>query len=228
VTPPIAQYPFNFLLSSILWALATLCLFKAVKILGASDIVILSTFGSIITVALSIIFLGDSFSIVQIIGTVLIIVPIILLQSKINFTNRQAVLIALLGTLFGSIAVVNDVYLIKRSDPISYVAVMSFLPGIVLLLIEPKVVFRFRNFFTGKYLRSNILYNFFYSIQAITYYLAIATGASSSQMSVIMKSAIIITVVLAAIFLKERTRLYFKLSCALVASFGVLFVSGII
>jgi uncharacterized membrane protein len=67
-----------------------------------------------------------------------------------------------------------------------------------------------------------ILYCFFYGIQAITYYAALENGALASRMTVIYKSEIFITVMLAAIFLNERSNMKQKLFATVISTIGVI------
>lgn len=64
----------------------------------------------------------------------------------------------------------------------------------------------------------------FYSAQAVAYYLALQVGANASQLAPIYKSNIILTVLLAVIFLKEKENLTRKLSSAALVTIGVLMI----
>lgn len=70
-----------------------------------------------------------------------------------------------------------------------------------------------------------IAYTLIYSIGTITFYTALGKGALLSQVSVIMKINIILTVLLAAIFLKEKDNFYRKVIAALICMAGVILVA---
>ncbi len=224
VPPPVSEYPFNFIFSAVFYALGTLSLFNAAKKIGASEITILSACGAIVTIVAAVIFLGESFSIKQIIGTMLILVSVFLVQSKLKISKNLGSLYAILGTSCYALAVVSDTYILKRYDAVSYTPIMSFLPAVVLLLAKPSIVGKLKNFVNAKYFLNMSLYSFFYGIQAVTYYLALSVGANASQMAPIFKSTIILTVILAALFLKEKEKLQIKLFSALLVTIGVILI----
>ncbi|MDP2860240.1 MAG: DMT family transporter [bacterium] len=224
VPPPFAEFPFNFVFSAVFYALGTLALFNAAKKIGASEITILSACGAIVTIVAAVFFLGESFSIKQVLGTALILASVILVQSKLKISKNLGSLYAILGTSCYALAIVSDTYILRGYDAVSYTPIISFLPGVVLLLAKPSVVGRLKSFINVKYLRNMLLYGFLYGIQAVAYYLALSAGANASQMAPIFKSTIILTVILAALFLKEKEKIGIKLFSALLVTAGVILV----
>jgi len=69
-----------------------------------------------------------------------------------------------------------------------------------------------------------IVFCIFYSIQGIAYYLAFQKDAPVSQLSPLVRSSIVLTVLLGAIFLKERQDLVKKLFAAVIVSAGAILV----
>ncbi|MBI3342051.1 EamA family transporter [Candidatus Curtissbacteria bacterium] len=59
-------------------------------------------------------------------------------------------------------------------------------------------------------------------MSAIFFYSSIEFGASASQAGPILQSTVIVTVILAAIFLKERDHLLKKIISAVLVTIGVL------
>ena len=70
-----------------------------------------------------------------------------------------------------------------------------------------------------------VAYASIYSIGVITFYATLAKGALLSQVSVISKTNIVLTVILAAIFIKERDNLWRKLFAAIICMVGVILVA---
>jgi uncharacterized membrane protein len=64
------------------------------------------------------------------------------------------------------------------------------------------------------------IFCFFYSIQAVTYYLAYQSGALLSQLSPVTKLSTVVTVLLGIIFLKERDNLPRKIIATILATAG--------
>ncbi|OGV90923.1 hypothetical protein A3A66_03325 [Microgenomates group bacterium RIFCSPLOWO2_01_FULL_46_13] len=222
--PPIFQYPLNFVVSSCFYALGTLSFFKAAKKIGASEITILTSLGTIVTIVGAVVFLGETFTLRQFIATLLILGAVIMAQGKIIFSKNVGSFYAVLGTSFYGLAVVSDTHILKNYDAISYTPIISLLPGVILLIANPKVISRFKKFANLKYLKNIFLYSFFYGLQAITYYLALNYGANASQMAPLFRAEIILTVLLAAVFLRERERLGIKAFSALIVISGLILI----
>ncbi len=64
-----------------------------------------------------------------------------------------------------------------------------------------------------------------YVTAALLFYYALSIGANASQVAPILQSAVITTVILAAIFLKERDKLLKKLIAALMVMIGVFLIA---
>ena len=221
--PPIGNYPLNFLLSTLFYSFGTLLGFKALKIISSSEDVLLSPIGAFVTVISAVVFLHDSFGWQRILGSVLILIPIYLLyRNQGKFKINIGVVYAIGMTVLYGLAVTNDAFILKHYDAISYTPVISFLPGLVLLAINPSVIKKAKYYLKPIKIRNMFLFCFFYGVQAVTYYLALQNGALASQMATIFKVEIIMTIILAAIFLKERDRLPLKFFAAVMATLGVL------
>ena len=215
----------RFLVSSFLWAGMTVFNFKAIKTLTAGEITILGTSGTVISILLGVLFLGEILKISGILGTLLIFAAILIINSdKLSFNSKRGVIFALLSAVCGGIAVVNDAVILRSYEAFSYMAIISLLPGLVLLLLFPKQILDCRKLLSLKRMKLMTIFCIFYSIQGITYYLAFQNGAPVSQLSPLVRSSIVLTVLLGAMFLKERRDLVKKLFAAVIASAGAIMV----
>jgi len=61
-------------------------------------------------------------------------------------------------------------------------------------------------------------------VQAVTYYLALESGAMASQMAILFKTEIILTIILAAVFLHERSHLLRKFVATVLVLVGAYFL----
>jgi len=224
VAPPLAALWLNFLLSTVFYALGTLTYFRAAKKIGASEIAIISASSAAVTIVASIIFLSERFTLEQGIGTLIIIVSVVLVEMKKRLAVNSGAIYAALGASFYALAVVSDTYILRRYDPVSYATIMLFLPGVLLLVVQPQVVRKFAQGINRKYLLNMFFYSALYSVQAITYYMALSMGAHASQMGPIFKAEIILTILIAAIFIKERENLGLKIFSGVLATIGVLLI----
>ncbi|PIP52190.1 hypothetical protein COX09_03000, partial [Candidatus Beckwithbacteria bacterium CG23_combo_of_CG06-09_8_20_14_all_47_9] len=91
-----------------------------------------------------------------------------------------------------------------------HMTIISLLPGLILLLLFPKQFIESKKLINLKRIRLMIVFCIFYSIQGIAYYLAFQKDAPVSQLSPLVRSSIVLTVLLGAIFLKERQDLVKK------------------
>lgn len=121
-----------------------------------------------------------------------------------------------------AVAVVNDVIIIRTYDPISFIPVMSIMPGMIIAILFYRRLPKITLFFKDKTLLHIFQYSIFYALAAIIFYLALDSGAPISQLSPITRASIITTVILSAIFLKEKKDIKRKLLSAALVSVGVL------
>lgn len=218
--PPSFLWP-RLLLSALLYAIGSLCNFYSSRHLPAGENSILTASGILITVGLGVTVLGNSFSLFKAFGVVLILISVIILYGGGRMKINKGVLYAVGVAVFYSLAVINDVVIIRSYNPISFVPVMSFLPGLLLVLLFPKKALRIKKLLNKKSLSHIIIYSIFYGIAGITYYQALYNGASISQLSPISRASIITTVILGALFLGERDNLDRKILSAVLVSIGV-------
>lgn len=215
--------PFRFIISAILWAGTTAFGFKAIKHLSAAEVTILTSSSTVISIFLSLIFLNEVFDFNVALGTFLVLLSIFIVNSeKLAFRSKQGIGFALLSALCAGTAVVNDAVILNSYEVFSYVAIMSFLPGVVLILLFPKKLKQAKKLALSKTSRLMFVFSLFYAIQAVTYYLSYQSGAPISHLSPITKSSIILTVIFAAVFLNEKKNLPKKVLASIIVTVGVL------
>jgi len=92
-------------------------------------------------------------------------------------------------------------------------------------IIYPKKLRHIKSFLQKTVLIKIVLLCIVYGISEIAFYLALKTGNNSSQIASINLTGVIVTVLLAIIFLKERTHLVQKLLGAVVAFIELFLIS---
>jgi uncharacterized membrane protein len=224
VIPPFSQYPFQFAFSCICYALGTIALFRAAKYLDASEMQILSGFGTLVAILGGVLLLGEHIGIKQGIGIILIFSAVFLVQKRHTVSKNKGALYAIVGACLYGLALISDTFVLRTYDAVSYVVVTSFVPGILLLIAYPKTIRRIHTYFT-KSMKDVLIYGFFYSIQAISYYAALHYGANLSQMAPFFKAEVLLTVLLAAIFLKEKKHLPLYLLGAALVTVGAILIA---
>ena len=223
--PPLHNLTLNFIASSFLWAGATVFGFRAIKTLTAGEVTIITTSSSVISIILSLIFLGESLNSTILTGIILIFASIWLVNNDhLKLTSKSGISFALLSAACAGTAVVNDAVILHQYEAFSYTAIMSFLPGVILMLLFPKKIKHTQVLLNPRSIQLMSIFCLFYSIQAITYYLAFQQGAPVSQLSPFTKSSIVLTVILGAIFLKERQHLIKKIIASILVTIGSTFL----
>ncbi len=225
VFPSLSILGSRFILATFLWAGSTVFSFSAMKRLTAGEVTVLTTSSTVVSVVLGVLLLREPFSLRIFLGIVLILLSVWLVNSaKVSFASKQGVGFALLAATFCGVAVVNDLVILKNYEAFSYTAVMSFLPGLALMFIFPGKAKKIRTMLKLQTLKVMSIFCFFYSIQAITYYLAFQAGAPVSLLSPLIKTSIILTVILGVIFLGERNNLLRKIVASLLVTIGAVFL----
>lgn len=215
----------RFFVSTILWAGSTVLGFQAIKRITATEVTILASSGTVVSIMLSVLFLKEVISFKLIFGTILVLVSVYIINSeKLTFKSRQGIVFALLSALCGGIAVVNDVIILQTYEVFSYVSIMALSPGIVLMIFFPKKLIKTKALIFSKTFKLMLIFSFFYAIQAVTYYLSYQSGAPLSKLAPITKSSIILTVLLGIIFLHERKDLSKKIIATILVTTGVILI----
>jgi uncharacterized membrane protein len=223
--PPIAQLPLNFFLMAGLYGLGTVFIFKALQLIEASEVTIITTTRSVITIISALILLHEVFNLSKIIGTALIIGAILLISKtkSANLKFNKGVFWALAMALCYGLAVTNDTFILRHMTNVyAYTAISFLLPGLFLLLINPRSTTKLGFLLQPIVLRNMFLMTLLYSIAAIAFFSALGAGANASQIGPINQSSVVLTVLIAAIALNERDQLWKKLLSAVLVFFGVM------
>lgn len=223
VLPPFSEYYINFFLVGFLWALATFFQFKAYHYLEASEAIIISTLEAVVIIIAANFFLKEIFTLQMLIGTLLVLTGVIVIsKTKKKFSFSKGIFYSLGFCLFAGLGAVNDTYMVKNVDSMSYLSIGFLLPVFFLMLFSPKSVYKIKDVLRFTNFKKIFLLTFFYAFGAITFVYAILHGAQVSQLGPIANSSVILTVLLATIFLGERDHLLKKCISTILVFAGVL------
>ena len=223
-TLPPAEIWLELCAIGVLYGYGGLFFFKAIKTIEASEMSILGSAGTLVTVVLSYVFLHERLSSVQLAGVLCILAAVVVINySKHTFRLSSGAWYALLGAACFGTAVIIDTFILKSYPAISYMPVGSFLIGVILLISFPK---SFRKIIRDvKTIDSNlIVYSVLYAFAALMFYLPLQYGTYVSQLSVIGRVSIIFTVILSAIFLNERSHIGKKILGAILTTVGIFLI----
>lgn len=223
-TLPPSNIWFYFLIIGILYGYGSVFFFKGIKTIEASEMSILGSFGTLITVILSYFFLNERLNTTQLLGLFFILISVVIINyNKHSFRLSTGAWNALLGaTCFGS-AVIVDTFILKSYSAISYLPVGSFVIGLILLISFPTSVKKLIHD-VAKIDIHLILYSALYTFGALMFYIPLESGTYVSQLSAIGRVSIILTVILSAIFLNERSHIGKKILGAILTTIGIFLI----
>jgi len=210
--------------TGMLYAYGTLSFFRAIKTIEASEMSILGSFGTLITVILSYFFLQERLNVTQLAGILLILSAVIIInynRNKLRLTTGTWY--ALLGASCYGTAVIFDTYIVKFYDAVSFLPFGSFVIGIILLLSFPRSIGKLAHD-VRKIDRNLLIYSVLYTFAALMFYLPLQFGTYVSQLSAVGRVSIILTIILAAIFLKERSHVGKKILGAILTTIGIFLI----
>lgn len=214
-----------FLGSGILYAVGTICFFRAIKTIEASEMTILGGSGVVFTIFASMVFLGDKLNFIQLSGTALILCAIVIISWQKNVIKINiGMWLALAGAASYGLAVVFDSFIVKRYSAISFLPIASFVPGLLMVFFYHK---RFSEVIKGisKINKNLIIFCIIYSCSSVAFYLGLENGALVGQMSTIFRASIVLTLISASLYLHETKHMGKKVIGAILTTIGVLLVS---
>jgi len=221
--PPIRELWFNFVLITVLYAAGTLFLFKALQSVEASKTAIITSSGALWTIVVALIFLGESFDLVKILGVILVLGSVVFVSLKREVMRFNKGILYALGSAFCcGVAFANDTFILRQSDVFSYTTLAFLFPGLFILVIQPRILTEMKALLSTPVLLKMALLGLFFSSSTIAIYLAYQEGGTASQLAPISQSVVILTVLLATIFLNERGQLIRKFVGAIIVTIGVL------
>lgn len=220
--PPLQPLLLFIAIATVLYAFANIALFHALQLTEASEISVIVSSRSLWTLFVAVPFLGESLTSKKLFGTLLIIAGIVFVSWRAGrFKLQKGHLFALLSASFFGIAFANDAFLLRSFDVYSYASIAFLFPTLFLILLRPTFVKKIKLFFDIKRLTKMICLAIFYGIAALAIFASYQAGGEASQIAPISQSSVILTVLLAAIFLKERSNFLRKIAGAIAVFLGV-------
>lgn len=215
----------NLVLSVIFYATSAACIAKSLKQTEASKFTIIFSTKALFTIVAAAIFMQESLNAKQILGTGLVMGAIILVnlkQNKLSF-NRGDFLALIAAGCFGLVNA-SDRYLLKFFNVYPYLVFAFVVPSLFMLSFFPKEV-PFTKMYLNKKLGLKILFlSTIYALSSATFLQALKIGTNVSQIAVVNLTSVIITVILALIFLKETDNWIKKLVGAVLSFVGLILV----
>jgi drug/metabolite transporter (DMT)-like permease len=216
----------NLFLMALLYGFGNVFIFEALKTLEASRFTIIFASRALFTILASSLFLKEGLLPLQLLGTFLILLGVVLVNiesARLTFSRRE--LIAFFAAASFGLANTNDRFLLQEFKSYPYMFLVFIVPAILIVLLYPRTVKKMVVFLESGVLVKMLLLCVVYAASAITFFSALQIARNSSQVVSINLTSVIVTVLLAIAFLKERKHLPQKLLGSLASFVGLLLVS---
>lgn len=213
-------------LAAALWGVCQVFLFKALQTVEASELTIVSGLRVIITIVATIVFLNQVFTGWNMLGTVLILAATFMVVNLgKGFKINKGLLYTLAMAFFGGLAFVADSANVQHYDVLGYSTYSNFLSGLFILAFYPKALQQWKHFVQPNFLAKMLPLAVFSASQGVLYLMALTYGGNTAQVGTIRQASVIVTVLLAIVFLKESDKLWRKLAAAILVTLGVILLS---
>jgi drug/metabolite transporter (DMT)-like permease len=218
------QLPY-FAIMAISCTLAPIIAFRSYREVEASEATILFSSQRLWMVFGSFLVLQETFSLRKVIGTLVILSGITFaVWKKQQYVINIGVLYALLAAFSYAVADIASFFILRNFDVPSLSVYLSFIPVVLLLLLRPRTLKKLSFYFKPKYAIAIIAVSLSDTLASLAVYFAYQVGRNAAQISPLMATQIILSVILAIIFLKEHDHLVSKIVGASIVVAGVLLI----
>lgn len=222
--PDLRPLILNLILMTAFYGVGNILIFKALKIVEASEFTIVFASRSLWTILAAVALLGEAFSTRQLLGTLIILLSVAVVSWQKSFKLNRGLLLSIFAALCFGLAFANDAFIIRSFDVPSYLGLAFIAPALAVWAIFPSSTKKMGVMLTKEFLPKFSILAVFYSISAITIFLAYQVGRNAAQIAPLNQASTIVTVILAVIFLRERAQLARKIAGAFLSFIGVVLV----
>jgi len=213
---------FNFLTLAIFATIAYVLKYRGFQLINASEVVIFSTTSKFWNVVGASIFLHEIITIQKIIGTLIILIGIAVtmyVDKKIKI--NKGIFFTLAAALLFGLTDINGYYILQTMDASNYQIYFYLLPVFALLLIQPSSIKKLSYYLKYDRALKVTALAIFDTLGMLALFFAYQVGGKASVIGPLSATKVIVTVVLAIIFLKERDNITKKLVGSMIAVIGV-------
>jgi transporter family protein len=215
--------------NSMLYAFVNILGFLALKAIELSQSAILSSVSSLWILIGGVLFFNETINFKKVLGILLIILGIIVVffhKKRMQPFSLPHIFI-LLSTIFIAIGGLLDKYLIDYFEISSYQFITYFLQAIFTALLVPQVIKDIQPLI--KFNMHNLMIIVaacIINLGVFSYFFALKQGGEISNISPILQTSTIITIILSSLLLKERDNLLKKILAAAIIFIGLIFLKG--
>ncbi|OGM21103.1 hypothetical protein A2863_03080 [Candidatus Woesebacteria bacterium RIFCSPHIGHO2_01_FULL_38_9b] len=212
----------NFSVLATFATIAYVLKYRGFQLINASEVVIFSTTSKFWNVVGASIFLHEAITAQKIIGTLIILLGItVTMYVDQKFKINKGIFFTLLAALLFGLTDINGYYILQTMDASTYQIYFYLLPVFALLLVQPSVLIKVSYYFKLGRAVKVVALSLFDTLGMLALFFAYQMGGKASVISPLSATKVIVTVVLAIIFLKERDNITKKLVGSVIAVIGV-------
>lgn len=200
--------------------------FEALKTAEAGPFTILTSGRILIAMVAAALLLGETLGGTRVVGALIMLGAIaVAFTHHAHFEYRPWMVPAVCYALVSGLIFIGDARIVSESDVVSYMAIQFLLPGLVTVLLRPRITNDIGHIVMSKQFLPLLAYSALYGLMAVTLWLAFQSGGAASQIAPLRQSAVILTVVLGVLFLRERAYIVQKIAAALLAVLAVYLIT---
>lgn len=212
-------------LNILCYSIAPSLYYRVLKNMPISEVTIIYSLMGIFALIIGLLIGVETFHFSRLIGGLIIIISIGLLTFKERkWKSNKYFWMLILATLTYAIAAILDNRIISANYfSTLFFQTLSFgIPSILILLINPKSSQHLKKIYNRRVYPIVLINALFFFVSFFTIYNAYKFGGDTSQVNLILSTEIVVTVIFAAIFLKERDNLILKIFAGVLAIIGVI------
>ena len=224
--PDLRPIILNLILMVVLYGFGNLFVFKALKNTEASKFSVIFSSRAIFAVIGFSLLLGETLTISQWVGTLLILCAAVIVSldlKRVKFSIKETY--AFLPAVFFGFAVVNDRILLRYFDVFPYSFLGFVLPAITVMAFYPRSVKNMKVFLTRRSFINMVILSLFYATSVILFFFALQIAKNSSEVVSLNSLGVVVTVILAIVFLRERKRMVWKVMGSILGFLGLLLIT---
>jgi drug/metabolite transporter (DMT)-like permease len=214
---------FNLLAIAVFATIAYVLKYRGFQLITASEVVIFSTTSKFWNVVGASIFLHEEVTIQKIFGTIIVLIGVaVTMYIDKKFKINKGIFFTLVAALLFGLTDINGYYILQTMDASNYQIYFYLLPVFALLLIQPSSIKKLSYYLKYDRALKVTALAIFDTLGMLALFFAYQVGGKASVIGPLSATKIIVTVVLAIIFLKERANLTQTLVGAMITVIGVI------
>jgi len=196
---------------------------QAIKLIGASEIIIILATGRLWNVIGAYFFLNEHVTIQRIFGALIILTGVAIARyEKKRFVVNKGFWLAVAASFCLGMSDVVGYYILNYMTALNFLVYSYFLPVITILLLQSKTITKLRYFFQPMKGMKLILLSLFDTFGMLALYLSYQAGGAASIIGPLSTTRVLVTIGLAMLLLKERENIANKIVGSIVTIVGVI------